>query len=202
MSAVASPAPGTQTPPPASRGLPVLRWSVDAFHRAAAAGVFADRRPVLIRGVLLEQGPMNHSHAVALEVLADALRAVFGAGWRVRLQLPLVLGQDTDPVPDAAVLAGSARAATAHPTTAELVVEVSDTTLQYDLTTKAELYATAGIAEYWVLDVTGRELHVFRDPQPNAGLGVTTYRAHTTHAAGASVAPLAAPHAPVADLLP
>ena len=203
MSVLAPPL-GTQTPPPAPRGLPVLHWTVDAFHRAAAAGVFGDRRPVLVRGVLLEQGPMNHPHAVALELLTDALRATFGANWRVRVQLPLVLGADTDPMPDAAVLAGSPRAATAHPTTADLVVEVSDTTLHDDLTTKAELYATANIAEYWVIDLDGRELHVFRDPQTNAALNVTTYRLHTKQAANEAVSPLAAPNASisVADLLP
>ena len=58
-----------------------------------------------------------------------------------------------------------------------LIVEVADTTLAYDLTTKAELYATAGIADYWVLDVENRQLHVFRDPQPTAALAYP-YRSH------------------------
>jgi len=84
-------------------------------------------------------------------------------------------------------------------------VEVSATTLDYDLTTEAELYATAGIAEYWVLDVEGRALHVFREPEPlPTGLGATAYRVRTTHAPSASVTSLAAPGAavPVTDLLP
>jgi Uma2 family endonuclease len=83
------------------------------------------------------------------------------------------------------------------------VLEVSDTTLALDLTEKAELYATAGIADYWVLDLTGRRLLVFRDPAPVAA-GGAAYRTHQTLAPSESVAPLAAPNSPVtvADLLP
>jgi Uma2 family endonuclease len=195
MSVLAAPA-GTITPPPA-RDLPPLRWTVADFHRVAATGVFAGRRPILVRGALLEQGPMNHPPAIALELIPDVLRAAFGAGWRVRAQLPLVLNQDTDPMPDVAVVRGSARTATAHPTSADLVLEVSDTTLSTDLTTKAELYATAGVADYWVLDLNARVLHVFRDPQPNAMLGITTYHSHTIHTETESATPLVAPAASV-----
>ena len=64
-----------------------------------------------------------------------------------------------------------------HPTTAAMVVEISDTTLQTDLTEKAERYATAGIADYWVLDLEGRRLIVLRDQPPlPAGLDATAYR--------------------------
>ena len=81
--------------------------------------------------------------ACALELLSEVLRASFGSGWRLRPQLPLVLGQASDPLPDIAMVPGNARTAhVAHPTTAALVVEVSDTTLAVDTTTKAELYAT------------------------------------------------------------
>jgi Uma2 family endonuclease len=111
----------------------------------------------------------------------------------------------TDPVPDLAIVAGALVGNAAHPTTAALVIEVSDTTFDTDTTDKAELYATAGIADYWVLDVTNRELHVFRDPQPlPANLGATAYRTHTIHGASDTDAPLAVPNATVAvaDLLP
>jgi Putative restriction endonuclease len=140
-----------------------------------------------------------------LELASEVLRAAFGAGWRVRVQMPLVLGQSTDPEPDLALVAGSARGTTAHPTSAALVVEVSDASLRYDTTVKQSLYAAAGIADYWVLDVTGRRVLVFRDPrldpsQPH-GHG---YATQAVHAPGAAVHPLAVPTAavPVADLLP
>jgi Uma2 family endonuclease len=174
------------------------------FHRIGETGVFEGRRPVLIRGVLLEQGTMNPPHAVGIALASDALQRAFGPGWHNRAQLPLVLGLDIDPMPDLAVVPGGPRDyLTAHPTTAALVVEVSDTTLALDLTEKAELYATAGVDDYWVLDLTGRRLLVFRDPAAIPA-GGTAYRTHLTLGPSESVAPLAAPNSPVtvASLLP
>ena len=86
-----------------------------------------------------------------------------------------------------------------------MVVEVADTSLFIDTTTKAELYATAGVPDYWVLDVTNRQLHIFRDPLPlPAGLGTTAYRTHQTLNSTDTIAPLAAPNhiITVSDLLP
>jgi Uma2 family endonuclease len=206
MSATATPPAGTTTPPPASSPQ-VVRWTVDLFHRVNATGVFEGRRPFLIHGVLLEQGPMNPPHAIAMELLVDVMRATFGAGWRVRSQLPLVLGLETDPFPDLAIVSGTARGTTEHPTSASLVVEVSDTTLTIDTTKKAELYATAGVPDYWVLDLSNRQLHVFRDPAPlplPTDLAATAYKTHLTLSPADTVSPLAAPTATVrvADLLP
>lgn len=72
-----------------------------------------------------------------------------------------------------------------------MVVEVSDTTIAFDLTTKARLYARAGIPEYWVLDITNRRLIVHRDPQPGGYSNVDAYNEHE------AVAPLAAPSNPL-----
>src|SRR5690606_36340499 len=91
-----------------------------------------------------------------------------------------------------------------HPKTALLVVEVSDTTLEEDTHAKASLYAAGGVADYWVIDVTGRVL-VFRDPKPAAAepfgfvyAGVSAYGRDDT------ITPLAAPdqRIKVSDLLP
>jgi Uma2 family endonuclease len=160
-------------------------------------GVFEGRGAMLIDGVILEQGPMNPPHALTVEVVQDTLRAVFGPGWRIRSQLPLVLGQDLDPQPDFAVIAGSARSSSGHPTTAELVVEVADSSFDFDTNEKRLIYARAGIREYWVVDVNGRRLLVYRDPQ--AG----DYASQQAFGPADVVAPLAAPAATVrvADLL-
>jgi Uma2 family endonuclease len=181
-------------------------WTVDRFHYLGDLGLFEGRRAMLINGVVVEAGPMNPPHAIAGEKTEDAVRATFGPGWRVRVQKPLVLGQTIDPEPDVAVVRGTPTLGP-HPATAELVVEISDTSLAYDLTTKAELYATARIADYWGLDVDGRRLHVFRDPTPlPTVLGAAAYRTHLEFGPGDVVTPLAAPAAAaavrVADLLP
>lgn len=180
-------------------------WTADQFHHLGELGVLEGRRAILVDGALLEEGTASPPHAVCLELASEVLRAAFGAGWRVRVRMPLVLGPTTDPEPDLALVAGSARGTTAHPTHAALVVEVSDASLRYDTTVKQSLYAAAGIADSWVLDVPGRRLLVFRDPRPDPsqphGHG---YATQATHAPGAAVQPLAVPAAAiqVQDLLP
>jgi Uma2 family endonuclease len=182
-----------------------MLWTVDQFHYLGDLGMFEGRRAWLVNGVIVEEGPMNPPHRIALELSEEVLRAAFGPGWRVCNQMPLVLGQATDPEPDLAVIAGSPRRATTHPTTAALVVEISDSSLRYDTALKMSLYAAGGIADYWVVDVTGRQLFVFRDPRPDAaqphGHGYATQQ---TLGPADRVAPLAAPGASilVSDLLP
>jgi Uma2 family endonuclease len=160
-------------------------------------GLFEGRRAMLIDGVILEQGPMNPPHAITLGLVEEALRTAFGIGWWLRQQLPLILGQDTDPEPDIAVVPGRPRDYSGHPTTADLLVEVADSSLSFDTNEKRLLYARAGIRDYWVVDVNGRRLLVYRNPQ--AG----DYATQQVLGPADTVAPLAAPAAVVrvADLL-
>src|SRR5207248_2091108 len=74
-----------------------VRWTCAEFHRFGDMGVFEGRRAMLIDGVIMVEGPMNPPHAITLELAEETLRAAFGAGWRVRNQSPLVLGQDFGP---------------------------------------------------------------------------------------------------------
>jgi len=152
---------------------------------------------MLIDGVILEEGPKNPPHAITLELVVEAIRAAFGEGWRFRSQSPLVLGQDLDPEPDFAVIAGSPRASSEHPTTADLVVEVADTSLDFDTNEKRLLYAGAGIPDYWVVDINGRRLLVFRDPHSGDYAGRLSFGPTDT------ISPLAAPTATlrISDLL-
>jgi Uma2 family endonuclease len=128
-------------------------------------GLFEGRRAMLIGGVILEEGPMNPPHAVTLGLVEEAIRTAFGAGWWLRHQSPLILGLDMDPEPDLAVVSGRPRDYSGHPTTADLVVEVADTSLDFDTNEKRLLYARAGIRDYWVVDINGRRLLVYRNPQ-------------------------------------
>lgn len=203
LTAPAPPAPASK--PPAGSPTP-FRWTREQYYRLAEQGHFQGKRVMLIRGEILDMGSQNDPHARGLMFVLYVLQAAFGPGYTVRPQMPLDLGADSEPEPDLAVVPGNYRSQPlGHPTSALLVVEVSDTTLQFDITTKAELYATAGIADYWVVDVTNRRLLVFRDPAPLPGpLGATAYRTCLTLAPADTVAPLAAPNNPVAvaDLLP
>jgi Uma2 family endonuclease len=86
-----------------------------------------------------------------------------------------------------------------------LIVEVAETSLRYDRTTKAGLYARAGIADYWIINLKDRQLEVHRDPIKNASKPFGyDYRTRTVLKGRDNVSPLAAPHSKieVADLLP
>jgi Uma2 family endonuclease len=174
-----------------------LRWTCAEFHRFGDMGVFEGRRAMLIDGVILEQGPMSPPHAVTLELVREALRMTVGTGWWLRQQSPLMLGQYTDPKPDLAIVPGRPRDYAGHPTTAVLVIEVADSSLDFDTNVKRLLYARAGIREYWVVDINGRRLLVYRDPP--AG----DYATWQVLGPADAVSPLAAPAATVrvADLL-
>lgn len=200
MSAIAAPLPSVPRAvyprvmplPPSSP----QRWSVADFHRLRASGVWDGRRTYLVRGVIWEQGPMNPPHAALVMIAMKAIDRVLPPGLCTRCQLPLVLGLDTDPFPDVAVVSGEdADYLTGHPTSAHLVVEVADATLAEDTSTKAELYASGGVPDYWVVDVNARQLVVFRDPRPFAG--TVTYLTTFTLTLSDSVSPLAIPSASV-----
>lgn len=176
------------------------RWSRDVYDRAVAAGVFGpEDRIELIDGELLTMTPQGSRHAaIATRVGATLARALGGHG-HVRTQMPLAAGGDSEPEPDLAVVPGDALDyLDAHPSSALLVVEVSDDSLRRDRTVKLRLYARCGIPEYWIVALPDARLEVYRRP---AG---ATYRDAVFLRAGETVAPLAAPTEaiPVADLLP
>lgn len=196
MSAVLEPVSPISAPPRP------WKWTREQYHRLGELGYFAGRRVELIRGEVVEMSPISWKHTVGKSKTADVLRAVFaGVGW-VNEQNPFPTN-DSEPEPDVRVIPGKMEDYTDHPTVSLLVVEVSDTTLFYDTTTKAELYAEACVADYWVLDVANRQLLVFRDPAPIPA-GGTAYRTRHTLTETDVISPLAAPTVRVAvkDLLP
>ena len=180
--------------------VPQYRWSRAEYDRAIEAGVFGpDARLELVEGAILAMGPQGSEHFTGIELVVDALRGAFGAGYRVRTQGPLAAGEDSEPEPDVAVVAGDARSyRDAHPTSALLVVEVSDFSLHRDRTVKQRLYARCGIPEYWILALPEQCLEIYRDPAADG------YRSVSIHRAGEVVAPLSSPGAAIAvdSLLP
>jgi Uma2 family endonuclease len=168
------------------------------------AGILHEDEPLeLIEGRLVVAEPQNSPHAKAIELTADALRAAFGPGWRIRIQLPIALDPDSEPEPDVSVVAGSPRDDRGdHPSHPALVVEVADTSVRFDRAVKGRIYARGGIAEYWIVNVNARVLEVRHRPRRRAGRHAT-YTTVTIARAGESMQPLAASR-PVAvdDLLP
>jgi Uma2 family endonuclease len=172
------------------------RWSVAQFHALFGEPTFGNHQFMLIEGEILEMPIPNPPHSVGIDLAAEALRAALGGGVWIRTQMPLVLGLSTDPMPDLAVVKGSSRDFTKmHPRTALLVVEIAESTLAYDIREKANIYAAGGIADYWVVDLVNRQLHIFRDPTVDAAQAFGTfYRSRQSLAAAASASPLAVEH--------
>jgi Uma2 family endonuclease len=183
------------------------RWTRDEYDRMIDAGVLTENdRVELIEGEIVNVTPQNSPHATAVQLGAAALRRTFGEGVDVRQQLPLALSDDSEPEPDVAVVIGSIRDyRDAHPTTALLILEVADSSLAFDRTKKANVYARAKIADYWLVNLIDGILEVRRFPAPSTdSTNQWDYAVVERYAASDRVAPIARPQAPiaVADLLP
>ena len=148
---------------PADKSPRPFRFTREQFFRMGELGFFEGRRVELVYGEVVSLPPVSERHVASVSLATDALKAAFGPTHYVRVQAPLNLGV-IDPLPDVAVVPGGPRDYLITPAMALLVVEVTDTTPAHDTTTKAELYATAGVPEYWVIDLEHRQLIVFRDP--------------------------------------
>ena len=162
-----------------------------------AAGLLEWDRFELIDGGLIPKVPKSRLHSNVLRRLCERLRRVFGIE-QVDQEVPIDLSQrlnaTNQPEPDVIVLrrpAGELGAANPAPPDLFLVAEISVTTQDYDLGAKAALYASAGIAEYWVLDLTEMRIVVHRDPTGER------YNSIIAFAADEAVAPLPAQSASI-----
>src|SRR5262249_17300229 len=152
----------------------------------------------LINGEIAEMSPQGSPHYVAITLVTQALARAFGEEYWVRPQGPLALFEASEPEPDIAVVRGNPRTMKGHPTRADLIVEISDTSLAFDLGAKASLYASAGIADYWVVDLQGRRVIVHRAPAAHPGSDFGhRYTEVRPLDASASIVPLAATHASI-----
>ncbi|MBI4246873.1 MAG: Uma2 family endonuclease [Candidatus Rokubacteria bacterium] len=180
------------------------RWSRKDYGRLIEVGLLReDDKIELLAGRLVVAEPQNTPHAKAIELTAEALRAAFGPGWRIRVQLPVALDPDSEPEPDVSVVAGSPRDdLDDHPANPVLIVEVADWSVRLDRRIKAPLYARGGIADYWIVNLVDRTVEVYRAPQREGRSW--RYRSIEKFGPEATVRPLAAPTAriTVTDLLP
>jgi Uma2 family endonuclease len=159
----------------------------------------------LIDGLLVVREPQDTPHATGVRLVVNALRTVFGTGWIVDSQLPVALDDYSEPEPDVAVVAGDPRDyRDAHPSRPVLVVEVAESRLAFDRRDKASLYARAGIADYWVVNLGDHLVEIHREPVADASAPYAfVYRSITRLAPPSTVSALAALSIaiPAADLL-
>ena len=180
-----------------------VRWNIHQCRAMQDAGILSGRHE-LIEGEIILMVGQGPRHAYIIVTLTAWLIALFGAEY-TRFQLPIrLLGSDRDssePEPDAVVLSRPASDfldATPEASDVCLAIEVSDSTLRFDRSTKAALYARNLIPEYWIIDIERRQVYMHRTPGPAGYADVMVF------SASEQIATLARPDAPVAvaDILP
>jgi Uma2 family endonuclease len=185
----------------------ISRFTVAQYQRMIETGILNDEDKVeLLEGYVVRKMPRNPLHDGTIGVIDEYLRTVIPPGWRVRCQLTVVLS-DSQPEPDFAVARGDVRTyLTRHPTVADvgLVVEVADSSLLRDQRDKTRIYARAGVACYWIINLVDRRVEVYT--QPSGPTAAPAYGAFQTFQPGDTV-PLVldgntVASVPVADFLP
>ena len=186
--------------------LTLRRWKRIEYDRLVELGVFDGEPLELIGGELVVAEPQYPYHSSGIGVVEYAIRAALPPGWVTRTQAPVSLDDESEPEPDVVVVAGHPRDYRhEHPAHPVLVVEVAESSLTFDRKRKGSLYARAGIADYWIVNLVDRVLEIYREPAPDAAaMYEWAYRSVTRHAAPVAVTPLAFPsiEIAVADLLP
>jgi Uma2 family endonuclease len=183
------------------------RFTRAEYDRLIELGIFRPGEEIeLIDGELIVAEPQGAAHYTAIVKSTRALQAAFGPGWYVRAEGPIGLDDDSEPEPDVAVVPGEPDDySRAHPSRPVLTLGVAESSLANDRGRKGSLYARAGLADYWVLNLIERVVEVYRNPVADAtGPFGWRYARLEVFDASARVSPLAKPDSSVrvADLLP
>ncbi len=154
--------------------------TVDEYHRMGETGILGpDARVELIEGEIIDMPPMGPPHGAEITVLTQLLVRAVGDLAIVRCQLPILLDERSEPVPDFVLVKPRADFySTRHPNATDtlLIVEVSHTTLRYDRKVKVPLYARHLVPEVWIVDIGGEQIHFFRSPVDGQHADASTTR--------------------------
>lgn len=162
---------------------PLVPITVDQYHRMIHSGILPDGAPIeLIDGLLVQkdrsargENLMTHNPRHAF-LISRLMRLLTGpceaAGGHLRIQLPVTLNSTNCPEPDLAVVRGAEENyADRHPGPADvsLVIEIADSSVGIDRSTKQRLYATAGVPVYWLVNLRESQVEVYEQPDPTSG---------------------------------
>jgi Uma2 family endonuclease len=147
---------------------PRRRFTRAEYHRMAEVGILTcNERVELIRGEIIKMSPQGRRHRAFIDNLTQLLATRLAGRAIVSIQMPIVLADDTEPEPDIQILRRRAvpyKEREADAGDALLLIEVAQTSLAYDRSTKLRLYAAAGIPEYWVVDCVAESIEIHRTP--------------------------------------
>ncbi len=156
------------------------KFSVADYCKMAEVGILQEDDPVeLIEGEIVEMAPTGSRHFAAVNRLNKQLVIQVGASGIVSIQNPVLLNNLTMPEPDLAVFTPSPddyESGLPGPDKVLLLIEVADSSLQYDTRQKLPLYAGQGIAEYWLVDLVRARIDVFRHPSVDGYAEHLTFR--------------------------
>jgi Uma2 family endonuclease len=167
----------------------IAKWTIDQYHELIAKGILEDRRVELLNGDIVEMPPEGMPHAVYCGRTVEYLRELLRDRAKVRETHPITLPNNSEPEPDVAIVKSPDTQYLAHhpyPEDIFWLIEYSDSTLAKDLNTKQQIYAQAGILEYWVVNLKASELIMFR------GVGADGYNTENRLNSG-SISPLSFP---------
>lgn len=150
------------------------KWSIDRYHQLIEMGLLDDvlsqgqsqQSVELLQGEIIVMPPEGESHAYYNTEVAEYLRELLGAKAKIRDAKPITLPNDSEPAPDLAIVQPLGNIYLEHhpyPENIFWLIEFANTTLKKDLGLKKEIYAAAGIVEYWVVNLQTTQLIVFRD---------------------------------------
>jgi Uma2 family endonuclease len=173
-----------------SSNLTTAKWTLEQYHQIIKAGILDEQSVELLDGEIVEMPPEGEPHAYYSRTDAKYLERLLGDRVEVLQGKPITIAAtQSEPEPDIAVVQPLGREYLSHhpyPENIFWLIEFSNSSLKKDLDNKAKIYATAGIAEYWVVNLQSMELIVMRDPVDGE------YRSQKTMKSGV-VHPLAFP---------
>ena len=144
-------------------------WSISDYHQMIEAGILdEDDRVELLEGKIVCMSPQRPFHAASVQRSSRLLFQLLSDRAEIRVQLPVILGNDSEPEPDLAVVRFDAdEYSFRHPEVPDiyLLIEVADSTIAKDRNQKARIYAKNRVLEYWILDLQKRQVYVFRQPE-------------------------------------
>ncbi|MEM6256197.1 MAG: Uma2 family endonuclease [Cyanobacteria bacterium P01_D01_bin.156] len=144
----------------------LYKWTLDRYHAAIASGLFDDQSVELLSGDIVVMAPEREPHACYSSDGAEYLRQLLGNRASIRETKPVTLPNNSEPIPDVAIVKPPLRRYLEHhpyPDDICWLIEYSDSTLAKDLNEKKQIYANAGIREYWISDLKNNQLRIFRD---------------------------------------
>jgi Uma2 family endonuclease len=145
------------------------------YEKLAELGAFDDERVELLYGIVVVMSPKGPRHESALQRLTRVFVRHFEGRATVRIQASFAASDGSEPEPDLA-LVPLGEYDEAHPSVAYLLVEVAQSSLEMDRTTKAQLYAECGVPEYWVVNLVDSVVEVHTEPVRGAYSSVTPFR--------------------------